>query len=95
MDTIIWMQYIFTQFLYCLKFKPLIINQTVHIDVIIKSLKIISTVQYRSDGRDAKLHQNWEKIQQRICSTIIWIPYLVTLSIYSNLHQVCECHQII
>jgi hypothetical protein len=33
----------------------------VQIDAVIKLLKMISTVQYRSDGYDAKPHENCDK----------------------------------
>jgi hypothetical protein len=35
--------YVLTQFSHCMKFGPLIINQMVQIDVVIKSFKTIST----------------------------------------------------
>jgi hypothetical protein len=37
----------------------------VQIDAVIKSLKIISTVQYRSEGLDAKLRENRRKKYSR------------------------------
>jgi hypothetical protein len=41
------------------------LNQMVHIDDVIKSLKMISTAQYKSDGPDAKPHENYEKKYRR------------------------------
>jgi hypothetical protein len=49
---------IFSQFLHCFKSGALITDRTVQINSVIKSLKTISTAQFRLDGSDVKLREN-------------------------------------
>jgi hypothetical protein len=62
---------------HCFQYGPLIVDQTIHINTLIKSLKMISAVHYRSDGPDTILCGNCIKMHNRYLFDIFLFPHFL------------------